>query len=78
MAYRRFTDRDGMTWEVRDRSAAEWEFQPADGAAGAAVRIPSPGYEKDPFELSREELQRLLDAHRPSSDRPERPSPFTD
>jgi len=23
--------------------------------------VPSPGYEKDPYELSQEELQRLLD-----------------
>jgi hypothetical protein len=41
------------------------------------VRVAAPGYERDPFELSVEELQRLLDgAPRPGSG--PRKSPFKD
>ena len=41
------------------------------------VRVSAPGYERDPFELSIEELQRLLDrAPRPGSG--PRKSPFKD
>jgi hypothetical protein len=41
------------------------------------VRVAAPGYERDPFEVSIEELQRLLDgAPRPMSGG--RKSPFKD
>ena len=65
MAFRRFTDRDGQEWEVRPRSRAEWDLEPVGENPGRARLARSPGYEKDPFELSREELQRLLDQSAP-------------
>ena len=73
MGYRRFTDRNGRSWEVRDRAASEWEFHPVEG--GAAVRVRAPGYDKDPFELSNEELQKLLDEGGGGTARPGK-SPF--
>ena len=76
MAHRRFADREGNRWEVRPRSRSEWEFEPVEGNRGAARLVTPPGYERDPFEMSVEELQRLLDAGRP----PRAPgkSPFLD
>ena len=77
MGYRTFTDRDGKTWEIRERSQWDWDFHPVDDESEEVRTVPAPTYERDPFELSQEELQRLLDAKGPSrSRRP--PSPFTD
>lgn len=77
MAFRRFSDRDGRTWEVRPVSRSEWELSPAGENTERARTVASPGYEKDPFELSKEELQRLLDG---SSAAPKRQvkNPFGD
>jgi len=76
MGYRRFTDPEGNEWEVRDVSRSEWEFQPVAGNAGSAKRVAPPGYEVDPFELSEEELQRLLgNTSGPGRSRPSK-SPF--
>jgi len=77
MGYRRFVDRNGRSWEVRDRSQAEWDFEPVGGNRGPARTAPAPGYERDPYELSIEELQRLLDAAPPPGSRA-KPSPFKD
>jgi hypothetical protein len=77
MGYRRFDDTDGEVWEVRDRSRSEWDLQPVSGSE-KAVTVPSPGYEADPFELSVEELQRLLDGARGTSRGSSRKSPFKD
>ena len=77
MAFRAFTDRDGRRWEIRDRSDREWEFVPDKGNPGPARVVEPPGYETDPYELSAEELQRLLDAAPPGRAR-ERKSPFKD
>ena len=77
MGYRRFTDRDGNTWEVRDRTTSEWDFQPVGGNPRPTTRVQAPGYDNDPFELSNEELQRLLD-NVPSPSRSPRKSPFKD
>jgi hypothetical protein len=77
MAWRRFADRDGRRWEVRVRSRTEWEFEPVDGNPGPARTGARPGYETDPFELSVEELQRLLDRAAPPPPR-RTPSPFRD
>jgi len=77
MGYRNFTDRDGKTWEVRDRSPWDWDFHPIGDNPEQVRTVPAPTYERDPFELSQEELQRLLDAKGPSrSRRPQ--SPFKD
>ena len=77
MAHRAFTDRDGHSWEVRVRSTSEWEFSPLRDNPRPAVSIRAPGYERDPYELSLEELQGLLDAA-PAAPRRERKSPFKD
>jgi hypothetical protein len=69
MSYRKFTDSNGNAWEVRDRSASEWDFEPMLGNR--------PGYEKDPFELSIEELQRMFDSVQPAKLKPKQ-SPFKD
>ncbi len=61
MAYRNFTDRQGRKWEIRERSRSEWELHPAGDNRERMRTVRSPGYEKDPFELSVEELVRLLD-----------------
>jgi hypothetical protein len=65
MGYRRFVDRDGVTWEVRERTVAEWEFQPVGQPGVAPVRVRAPAQEHDPFEVATVELQRMLDAERP-------------
>lgn len=78
MGYRRFTDRDGVTWEVRDVSNAEWELVPVSTGRGGAVRVRAPSYESDPFEVSAEELQRLLEAGGSGRERPTRKNPFGD
>ncbi|GBD32661.1 MAG: hypothetical protein KatS3mg081_2616 [Gemmatimonadales bacterium] len=77
MGFRRFTDREGRVWEVRPRSRSEWEFEEIDGGSGAPLVADAPTYETDPFELSIEELQRLLDRARPFKTR-SKPSPFKD
>jgi hypothetical protein len=77
MGYRRFTDRDGATWEVRDVSRSEWEFVPTSAAAGRSVRVRAPTYESDPFELSTDECQRLLDSEHGGGGT-KRKSPFLD
>ncbi|HXV85100.1 MAG TPA: hypothetical protein VD793_00295 [Gemmatimonadales bacterium] len=77
MGFRRFVDRDGKGWEIRVRGHAEWEFTPVNGNPGPARSAAAPGYERDPFELSVEELQRLLDDSPPPRGRA-RPSPFRD
>jgi hypothetical protein len=61
MGFRRFTDREHRAWEIRPVRRDEWEFSPAGENTERPRTVPSPGYEKDPFELSQEELQQLLD-----------------
>jgi len=77
MGDRRFADRDGQRWQVRVRSRSEWLFEPVEDNPGPARTAASPGYERDPFELSTEELQRLLDSATPRK-RPTTRSPFLD
>ena len=77
MGFRRFVDRQGHAWEIRVRGRSEWEFSPVANNPGPARTAAAPGYEADPFELSVEELQRLLDAA-PSPRTRAKPSPFTD
>jgi len=77
VAFRKFTDRDGREWEVRIRSRTEWELEPVGNNPERARTAPAPGYEKDPFELSREELQHLLDSSTATPSRSMK-SPFKD
>ena len=77
MANRLFTDAAGNRWEVRARGRSEWEFEPVEGNPGPA-RLGAPAsYEADPYELSVEELQRLLEAAAPRRP-PKTKSPFLD
>ena len=77
MGDRRFADRDGHRWDVRVRGRSEWLFEPVEGNPGPARSAQPPGYERDPFEMSIEELQRLLDSAPPPKARPNK-SPFLD
>lgn len=77
MGFRRFVDRDGHAWDVRPRSRSEWDFEPVAENPGPLKSAAAPSYEQDPYELSQEELQRLLDGARalqPSK----KQSPFRD
>ena len=77
MANRTWSDRSGNRWEIRIRSRSEWEFEPIEGNPGPARLVAPPGYESDPYEMSVEELQGLLDA---AAQRraPKTKSPFLD
>ena len=76
MAYRKFRDGSGAGWEVRDESRSRWVFEPMPGNAGDRQAVSPPGYTDDPYEMSDQELQRLLDRARPSGSGPRMPSPF--
>ena len=62
MSFRRFTDAAQRDWEIRPLSNSVWELSPTGENTGRARTVPAPGYEKDPWEMSQEELQRLVDA----------------
>lgn len=78
MSYREFVDRAGNGWTIRTRSRWEWHFEPRKGNPRPTHAAKAPGYQEDPFELSQEELQRLLDSARPLRRPGDRPSPFAD
>jgi hypothetical protein len=85
MGYRRITDRDGETWDVVDRSDSVWRFEPVGGNPADPIESQAPGYQKDPFELSQSELQRMLDEGQSEGrsrgknwERPKKKSPFLD
>jgi hypothetical protein len=61
MGYRNFTDNEGRKWEIRERAKSEWELHPVGDNRERMRTVRPPGYERDPFEMSIEELQRLLD-----------------
>lgn len=65
MGYRRFADGRGGRWEIRIESSGEWRFEPVSGTTVPPSRARPPLYAKDPFELSEQELQRILDTARP-------------
>ena len=65
MGFRTFTDRDNHKWEIRPVSRDEWELSPTGDNPGPARTVPPPGYETDPYEMSKEELQELLDRSAP-------------
>jgi len=77
MAHRKFTDREGREWEVRAETRREWLLEPVGENREPRRNVAAPGYEKDPFELSQEELQRLLDGSEAASRRSVK-SPFKD
>jgi hypothetical protein len=77
MGDRRFADRAGKRWDIVVRSRSEWIFEPVEDNPGPARAVAPPSYETDPFELSVEELQALLDVSRPPQSR-QKKSPFVD
>lgn len=77
MADRRFTDRDGKRWDVVVRGKREWLFEPVPDNPGPTRAVEPPGYESDPFEMSAEELQALLDRAAPPR-RHQAKNPFLD
>lgn len=77
MGYRKFTDRDGNTWQIKEDSRDRWTFEPLQGNPLREFEVRPPGYESDPFEMSIEEVQRLVDANQPAR-RKTKPSPFLD
>lgn len=77
MGFRTFSDRDGGKWEIRPVSREEWEFSPIGDNTLPARAVRPPGYEKDPYELSKEELQILFDQSTPRRVRSVR-NPFGD
>ena len=78
MANRKFKDRDGRDWEVRDRSSSEWILEPILDNPLRQRRVKPPRYEEDPFELTDRELQRLLDENPDPGAPTPRKSPFLD
>jgi hypothetical protein len=78
MGYRRFVDREGHAWEVRDESRSSWRLTPVGGNPHTPRTVSPPGYENDPFEMSDQEIQRLLDRNPSQARRTQRPSPFKD
>jgi hypothetical protein len=77
MGYRKFTDSGGNEWEINDRYRSQWDFVPLSGNAGNPRSVRPPGYQKDVYELSQEELQQLLDSVSGPT-RPRSPNPFGD
>ena len=77
MGDRRFADCDGKRWDVIVRGRSEWIFEPVEDNPGPARTGAPPGYERDPFELSVEELQHVLDAA-PTPGAKQKKSPFVE
>ena len=77
MSHRTWIDRAGRSWQVRPRSRGSWVFEPLPGNPEKPRTARAPSWQDDPFELSKEELQRVFDAA-PDPDRPRPMSPFLD
>lgn len=77
MGHRTFVDRNGNGWQIRPVTKAKWEFLPEPHNSERPRTVSAPSHERDPFELSKEELQALLDSAPPPSTR-SKPSPFLD
>ncbi len=76
---RKFKDRDGTPWIVeRPHASRELIFRPLEGESRDERVAPLPSHTNDPYELSDEELQRILARSRPRFRGPTRPSPFKD
>ena len=77
MGDRRFADHEGKRWDVVVRGRSEWVFEPVEDNPGPARTGAPPGYERDPFELSIEELQHVLGGSKGQA-APRKKSPFAD
>ncbi|MFQ5678719.1 MAG: hypothetical protein ACE5HP_04600 [Gemmatimonadota bacterium] len=78
MAFRKFRDRRGTAWQVRPESKRRWWFEPVAGTDEPRREVTPPLYADDPFELSEQELQRLLDGARPAPRPADKPPLFRD
>lgn len=78
MSIRNFKDASGGRWQVKVRSRREWLLDPLPGNPQTPRTVEPPLYAEDPFELSEQELQRILAGARESTSPPGRPSPFKD
>lgn len=80
MSYRRFTDAAGARWEIRMHAKGDWEFRPVPGNPGPIHRGAPPLHTTDPFEVSEQELRRILADASPRPGRPggRVPPPFRD
>lgn len=78
MGYRRFVDRSGRAWEIHDETPREWTFVPVGENTDVRRTVSPPNYERDPYELSDAELQKLLDAGDGPARRHPTKSPFMD
>ncbi len=78
MSYRKFLDHDGRRWEVRAVSKSDWRFDPLVDNSERPRRVAPPLFAgDDPFELSQEDLRRILDDAKPMPSAPKK-SPFKD
>jgi hypothetical protein len=78
MSVRNFKDKSGRRWQVKIRSRHEWLLEPLPGNPETAKTVEPPLYAEDPFELSEQELQRILAGAGGSQESSNRPSPFKD
>ncbi len=80
MSFRKFQDAAGRRWRVKVRSKHDWLLEPLSGNPEKACPAVPPLYADDPFELSEEELRRILDeaGGGEAAVGPGRPSPFGD
>lgn len=83
MSIRIFQDSSGKRWQVKVRSRHQWVLEPVPGNPESPRTVEPPLYAEDPFELSEQELRRILDGaggsgpNRAGSPPPRR-SPFKD
>lgn len=76
---RKFKDAKGRSWIAeRPHASSDLVFRPLEGSERDERLARLPGHTKDPYELSDQELVRLLDGARPRYSKPKRPSPFKD
>jgi hypothetical protein len=78
MSYRKFTDRSGAVWKVKDETLNRWVFDPVPGNPSDPRNVTPPTYTDDPFEMSEGELQRLLEKASPSGGTGKIAWPFKD
>ena len=78
MSYRKFKDRAGNVWQIKDESLNRWVFDPVPGNPSGPLTVTPPGYTDDPFEMSEAELQRLIDGARPAGGPGKAAWPFKD
>lgn len=64
--HRKFEDARGDSWEIRPERDFKWYFVPLEGNEAIRRIVTPPPRADDPFELSEQELQKLLDSGIPT------------